>query len=329
MALDEAQREAALAARNLLEVATATARDRLLLASPRVEAFAIPVPRDLPGEELQEIDPLAPVPVRHLTGPRALRAVSGVLSRLRRRANQPPTRVDRLPAVVFTRDHRFTMAINGLNAAKEAFASTYRGLDRTQLDDPDAQHLHLLQCYRKVPIYRGKVQAITFGWTSASTVVEQLSRDQVLRLINHSSGDGISDPWIALVDACPSPFFARVRQVPPVPIVQVRYTDEHADRMGMSSPWAARIQASLPVFLVDTPAAEVQITPLADYAPKAPTAPEIDTTDNRPRFRARRQGVLLEEPLIPALNLYAYRPDQIERVMRRRDLRKAEKAPTP
>lgn len=319
MQLDAAQIEAALAARNLLEVATATARDRLLLAQPEVLAYSIPVPRDEPGADAPEIDPMQPVVVRPLTGPRALRAVSGVLSRLRRRANQPPTRVDRLPAVVSTRDSRFTMAINGLNAAKEAFATTYRGLDRQLLDDPDAQHLHLLQCYRKVPIYRGPVKAVTFGWTSASTVIDQLSKDQVLRLITHSAGDTRVDPWVALVEENPSPFFARVRRVPPTPIVQVRFTDAHADRMGMKSPWASRVQASLPVFLVDTPLAEVDITPLQDYTPKPD--PLASTGGAHPRFRSQRPRLLEDQPLIAPLNLYAYRVEALTTMLKRRSLR--------
>lgn len=250
-----------------------------------------------------------PIPVHAVEGRQGERLCKAALVKITRRRDQPPTRPDRRPGLIWLpgdRGRAARSAARTVNSLKEALKATVDGLDLNPkqrvrlLQGTPLHHVLLLQAYRAIqvigaePVFDRRdptrvvkenlfeIEAVSFSWSGASRKVLQLSRDEVLAYLENCKLFDWESIWQSRIRRLPDPAFALVRRIAPFPVANLR-VDGH---------WT-RVMASTP--LIYTGSSWPEVRDLPDYVPGAEPGQQ------------KRAAVRVEEtPLIPQIGLYRY-----------------------
>lgn len=216
--------------------------------------------------------------------------------RLTRRRDQPPTRPDRRPGLIWAPGRTSEHAARLVNSAKLTFLEAMRQLPTSRvkrkalLAGSELEHVLLLQAYRQISIVTEPVDAISFSWSGASHSVQEISFDSTLKLIRQCKLFDWQSRWERLVIEHASPSFARLRRMAPFPVANCC----------IGGSWGRRETASMPLLLTG-PRWPGHITDLLSYEPPV----------HLPARGATRQAALTQSridpaPLIPELGLHRY-----------------------
>jgi|GEM_PF-7113293 len=262
------------------------------------------------------------IPVDPISGPAALRLAKGIYKQIIRRHRQPPTRPDRLPGLVVTPHLQAIAAARAVNQAKDQLKRAMSALPRmssrnsTLFDGTDLQHLMLLQAYRHIDILPATPDKISFGWTRRSRVVRQITREQAIDLVSGMDNDGDGDTasrWLRALRSIDDEVLAQVKDIPPTPVCNVRYTDPEG-----YARWTRRPSCTMPLLIPGQCLPPLQ--PLTTF-----DADQIDAANRGPDGTLieplRGDASLLDEPLIGAINLYRYKPECMASALTRRSAR--------
>lgn len=308
--------------------------------------YQIPFVRDAQPDEATDAadaDPSPGIPVTPAHGLHALRLAQRCYSSLKRQHNQPPTRADRLPGYLITRNPDVVHHAAAVNSCKVQFKAAMIDLPpyiRPQEDlfpGSHLQHLMAIQVYRQIDVFDRPLRALTFGWTAGSSVVQQLTREEVAEIIKKSlpESDGVTstasesrqDKWQTLLENCDSPCFARIKPIPPTPICNLApAAGSDSDGEYVTSPWLPRHAVSMPIILFAP--GDPEIKHLESYLGQTehlPNGLEIPAA-TPPPARTSRPRLTCAEPLIGPLRIYAYEPEHYATVIAARDRRLAERA---
>ena len=232
-----------------------------------------------------------PIPVDYVRMPQALSFARTALRTLVRRVDQPPTRIDRLPGLLYCTDPKLPALVGSINAAKAHFAHILEELhaSRRQLDEAfegtPMRHVLLLNVYRRLTVLEQDIEAVSFGWSGASRTVQCLTREQAVRLCQSGHTLAGKSQWQKQIENCSDRYFARVRRQAPFPVVNIR----------IDGVWQPRQAVSLPLLVAKQVRIE-KIRALSAYVPGV-----------RPGDRRGDQLGIQAEPFIEPLRLYRYK----------------------
>ena len=300
----------ALSALGVLKRRLEDLRDALESSRANAIVYSLPRASNDPEEgDLSDVlvDPSASIPVDRVEGADARRRALAMYNRIERRRDQPPTRLDRLPGIVTTHFRPVASLALAVNDAKDQLRTAIASLPRYSsrsaelFQGTELHHVLLLQAYRHIRVVTGSVDAVGFGWSRRSRVIDQMEREDVLKLIRDSNAGEDGSRWYQSVVESRAPLLARVRTVPPHPVVNVQVDGE----------WSNTAKASMPVLIVGS--APSTIRHLGDYMPET-------------IVRQQRPMMLEDTPLIAKLRLYQYRPEAVALALERRESRRRKQA---
>lgn len=294
-----------------------------LLSGGLAEVYRLPVIRDdgtvsggVTAAELRHIK------VDTVSGPMALRMAKALYQQIVRRHRQPPTRPDRLPGLVVTDRSVVIEAAQAINQAKDALRLAMGALPRvsgrnsTLLDGTDLQHLMLLQAYRHIDIVPGIPDQVSFGWTGRSRSVRQITREDAIEMVE-KMGEGaesvLASRWLRALEEIDDDLLAQVKDIPPKPVCNVRYTGED----GLAR-WMQRPSCTMPALVQGRRLPTIR--PLTTFDADAIEA-SMRAPDGAPSEATRSDSLLLPEPLIDAIHLYRYKPECLAAALTRRSVR--------
>ncbi|MGR7921136.1 DNA replication terminus site-binding protein [Zobellella denitrificans] len=282
-----------------LESATSALCQFLAGASPFARCYALP-----PVPLGQEHEPVARIPVSPLQGDAALHAA---LAAYRQWHLQPDCSAKAsfrlpglllLPAALGEDTAALVDEVNRLKLAFRALVQEAEGRDKKfALVHDTLPGLITLQVYRQLVLLPRPASRLGFTWANKQ-IIQKVDKEQLVRQLTESR---LKPP--PLVDAqtwlqCVDREIYDVKRLPPGvelrlrrpvkthPMVNVRWQEEEI------RPRQQQVKAHLPLILCqDEPPA---LTALADYPPATP--------------RKRREARIKDEPLIPRLHIYPYRP---------------------
>lgn len=168
--------------------------------------------------------------------------------------------------------------------------------------------LHLLQAYRHVPLLAETPARVGFSWASGSRSIRSLSRDEALALVEAMPDTHPAKaPYRQLLLAQPEhERVAQMRVLAPNLVANLVFVDGHETvertRGGRTAPARREIvrrqliHVHLPILFPLAPGETLPRHPLAAPEPRA----------GGRLARADRQ--IEDEPLLPALRIYRYRP---------------------
>ena len=263
-------------------------------------------PREDNGAALWDVA----IPVRKVQGKQGANLCRSALLKITRRRDQPPTRPDRRPGLIWIPGQAGVSARRAartVNDLKSAFQSAVEGLglnhmQRAQLfKGTPLQHVLLIQAYRKIQVIgvdyemdpkdptrvvRERpfdIQAVSFSWSGASRKVLRATREEVLEdIANRKIFEGRTR-WESRVRELPDAEFAYVRRLSPFPVANLK----------IDGRWAKRVMAAVP--LIYTGPSFPTLKDLRDYQPK-----------NEPGSRNQGAVQVEAEPLIAELGIHRY-----------------------
>lgn len=243
------------------------------------------------------------ITVTPVAGKTAERLVRGAIKKIVRQINQPPTRPDRLPGVIWAPYARVTSAVQAANAAKQAFERMVREYSRPLRHHKeraeaflgtDLEHVFLLKAYRLVPLITDRIEGLGFSWSGASRSVRRLTVREASEWVASLNQFGNVSEWTRRVATIDGEYVARVRRLAPFPVANIRRNGHWPGDHDAPTMRGGRIMANLPIVL--TGAEWPEISDLTDYNP-----------DKHKTSKKRDDSLLRPEPLIEELGLYEYR----------------------
>lgn len=268
--------------------------------------FQLPVLRDWTADgpsDHRADEPVWPITAKPVHGDQAVTLAQEILKKTHRPAAQNPRSTDRLPGILWTADPQVLAAAADVNACRRALkdAVTGLGLDpkarQNLFSGTDLEHVHLVECYRQVVVLTDEerpakdqppsrrldtVREVAFGWSVNLRVVDRISVAKAIAWIENMTIDGGPTRWTRRLQALGVKYVARVRDVPPVPVANIK----------RDSGWAERLTVPLPIIFV------------------GPVQPKIqnlkECADPKGSPSRRKLAKLVESPIIEELGLYQY-----------------------